>query len=74
MFTFGNQSLMTTSVAPFTVFEVREKLEMLQNSSVALLSFFVPEIIKRDKYLGKHFDFTNFYCKEFAERSETTSA
>ena len=52
---------MTTSVVPFTVFEVREKVEMLQNSSVALLSFFVPEIIKHDKYSGKHFDFTNFY-------------
>jgi len=42
--------------------------------SVALLSFFVHEIIKRDKYSGKHFDLTNFYCEEFAERSETTSA
>ena len=62
MFTFGNRSLMATSVAPFTVFEV----------SVALLSFFVPEIIKRDKYSGKQFDLTNFYCEEFAERSETT--
>ena len=58
MLTFGNRSLITTSVAPFTV-----------RCSVALLSFFVHEIIKRDKYLGKHFD-----CEEFAERSETTSA
>ena len=68
MFTFGNRSLMTTSVAPFTVFEVHEKLEMFSSAAF----FFVPEIIKRDKYSGKHFDLTNFYCEEFAERSETT--
>ena len=70
MFTFGDRSLMMTSLASFTVIKVRENLRC----SVALLSFFVPEIIKRDKYLGKHFDLTNFYCEEFAERSETTSA
>lgn len=33
MFTFGNRSLMTTSVAPFTVFEVREKLEMFSSAA-----------------------------------------
>ena len=73
MFTFGNRSLMTTSVAPFTVFEVREKLEMLQKVFSGTAFFFCTRN-KRDKYLGKHFDLTNFYCEEFAERSETTSA
>ena len=33
MFTFGNRSVMTTSVVPFTVFEVREKLEMFSSAA-----------------------------------------
>ena len=40
MFTFGNWSLVTTSVAPFTVFEVREKLEMLQKLFSSAAFFF----------------------------------
>ena len=81
MFTFGNRSLaaviscMTTSVVPFSVFEVREKLGMLQKllSSTAFLFSFFPEIIKRNKFSGKHFDLTSFYCEEFADRSEAAS-
>ena len=69
MLTFGNRSLMAPS-AIHSIWSSRKNVRCL----LALLSFFVHEIIKRDKYSGKHFDLTNFYCEEFAERSETTSA
>ena len=63
---------MTTSVAPFSVFGVHEKLGMLQKlfSSAAFFLSFVVEIIKRDKFSGKRFDLASFYCEEFADKSE----
>ena len=64
---------MTTSVEQFTVFEVHKKDEMLQKLFRSAAFFFLPEIIKLDKFSGKHFNLTNFYCEEYAEKSEATS-
>ena len=44
MFTFGNRSLMTTSVTPFTVFEVRKKLDMFSSAAFLFWSLIVARV------------------------------